>query len=395
MLVVLRRLSKVAFVGLLGLVALIGVQMPVSTALADLTITMGGDVNFNKNRQEPLADGSMVFGRKVSFAETTRGIRNLIDGDLNFANIETVVTDDRHLPAQRKAFVFRSHPNAILHLMDIGFNLFSLANNHSHNHGSPGLGETLTTMDRFVNEGHRITYAGIERDRRDFEQVRIAHVNGYKVALAAVTITDPTFRAGNGSVGVLDYRNGADYDLALRSLRETQADLKILSIHAGTELRVKLDPGQQEKFERALSEGDVDLVIGHHPHVVRPISNVNGRVILYSLGNYLMLGAANIGKRGVGVDYGLFARAHFAWDASAGRLKMQAIEAVPITDMHLDPKRLSVSASAERVRNLNQLSAGELGHRKAVEFSVRTDGTGVACFDTGLPYSARALAVCK
>ena len=110
-----------------------------SIAHADLTMTFGGDINFNKNKQVPLADGVQVGGRVVGFSETMSGIKGLIDGDLNFANIETVVTDEKLLPAQAKTFVFRSHPNAIRQLFDIGFNLFSLANNHSYNHGFGGL----------------------------------------------------------------------------------------------------------------------------------------------------------------------------------------------------------------------------------------------------------------
>ena len=75
-------------------------------ARADLSITFGGDVNFNKNKQPPMADGAVVSGKKVSFQETTAGLRHLLDGDVNFANIETVVTENRNLSAQSKSFVF-------------------------------------------------------------------------------------------------------------------------------------------------------------------------------------------------------------------------------------------------------------------------------------------------
>lgn len=365
------------------------------TARADLTITFGGDVNFNKNKQAPLPDGVNVWGRKYAFSETTAGIRHLIDGDVNFANIETVVTDDRDLPAQAKAFVFRSHPNSIRHLLDLGFNLLSLANNHSYNHGFGGLDETLNSMEEFEREGRSLTYAGIERRRSAFQGAKLMRAGAHTVAFASIGITNDGFRATDTRTGVLSYRNDSDYDLVLKSLRDSGADLKILSIHAGIEMKTSTEPELRKRFERAISEGDVDLVLGHHPHVVRPVSLIDGRAIFYSLGNYLMLGAADIGSRGVGSDYGLFGRAHYAWDASSRGLKLQAVEAIPLTQMHLNPKPLAEAAAGQRIRYLNQISNKDLGASKAMEFRVRGDGSGVACLAETVAYSARARAACQ
>ncbi len=379
----------------LRLITVLAMSVVAQPALADLTITFGGDVNFNKNKQAPLPDGVNVWGRKVPFSDTTAGIRNLIDGDVNFANIETVVTDDRDLPAQAKTFVFRSHPNALRHLMDIGFNLFSLANNHSYNHGFGGLDETLNSMEEFERESRYVTHAGIERRRSDFERAKIMRAGPHTIAFASIGITNDAFRATASRTGVLSYRNESDYDLVLKSLREASADLKILSIHAGIEMKTSTEPDLRKRFERALSEGDVDLVLGHHPHVVRPVALIDGRAVFYSLGNYLMLGAADIGSRGVGSDYGLFGRAHYVWDPSVRRLKLQAAEAVPLTQMHLNPKPMETKAAAQRVRGLNQISTNDLGAAKAMQFRVRDDGSGVACLEETLPYSARARAACQ
>lgn len=364
-------------------------------ARADLTITFGGDVNFNKNRQAPEADGAVVGGRKYAFADLTQGIRGLLDGDLNFANIETVVTDERNLAAQDKAFVFRTHPNALRHLLNIGFNLFSLANNHSYNHGFGGLDETLNSMDELMREGRAFTYAGIERNRTAFQTAHVVTVNGHRVAFAAIGISDDTFRATAVRTGIMSYRNDADFALVLKSLREAQADLKILSIHAGIEMKTTTEADLRARFERALGEGDVDLILGHHPHVVRPVASIGDRAIFYSLGNYLMLGAASLSGHGVATDYGLFGRAHFAWDARVHRLKLQAVEAIPLTQMHIRPKPFDARTAADRIGYLNQTSMTDLGASKAVQFKIRADGSGIACWDRGLPYSRRAVQVCE
>jgi hypothetical protein len=221
---------------------------------------------------------------------------------------------------------------------------------------------------------------------------------GHTVAFAAIGITDESFSTTSSWTGILSYRNNFDYDLVLKSLRAANADLKILSVHSGVEMKTTTEKDPRVRLERALQEGDVDLVLGHHPHVVRPVSFIDGRAIFYSLGNYLMLGAADIGGKGLGLDDGLFARANYGWDASRKRLRLQATEVIPLANMHLLPKPLGVRAAAERVSYLNRLSASDLGVAKGMQFRVRSDGSGVACVaqnKPSIPLSARASAVCQ
>lgn len=367
--------------------------VPVS---ADLTLTFGGDVNFNKSEQIPEGGGVRVRGKVYRFEQLTARLRPLIDGDVNFANIESVVTSQESIAAQSKAFVFRSHPNSIRHLLDLGFNLFSLANNHSHNHGFVGLEETLSTFEALQRAvPDPIAFSGLERSRDDFRQARILRVGAHTVALAAVGITDSQFRVGSKPrAGVLNVKNSADFDLVLTSLREAQADLKILSIHTGIEMKTSLESGQRFMFERALREGDVDLILAHHPHIVRPVEYIRGKAIFYSLGNYLMVGAANLTGRGPDTDYGLFGRAHFAWDARIQRLRLQAVEAVPLTNMHLQPRPLGTAEAAQRIQFLNSLSVQELGSA-AMSFEIAQNGFGVFCDRQELAFSPRAAAVCQ
>ena len=77
-----------------------------------------------------------------TWAETTSQIDDDINGDLNFTNIETIVTDRNDLAPDHKEqsgpFNFRIHPKGLRHLVVKGFNLLSLANNHSMDYGVPG-----------------------------------------------------------------------------------------------------------------------------------------------------------------------------------------------------------------------------------------------------------------
>lgn len=362
-------------------------------ARADLVITMGGDVNFNKSTQKPLATGVDFYGKIVPFEQLSAGIRKLIDGDLNFMNVETVVTDRQDLSGQTKAFTFQSHPNGMRHMMNLGFNLFSLSNNHAFDYGFEGLRETLRSFETLRTEYSDIHFSGLGRNYADAVAPVIFEKNGHTIAFAAIGINSSDFRAGPSSLGLLDFYNETDFMAVLKAMRATKADLKILSIHYGTEKQLVLDRGQRARYHRALKEGGVDLIIGHHPHVVRPVEIVDGKIIIYSLGNFLMPGAAAINDRDSGFDYGLFARVFFGADAKTGRLKAQAMEAVPLRLMHLSPRPRAADEAAVRIRGLNELSANQLG-AQALQFTVRADGSGAFCDASALELTERAAQVC-
>ena len=103
----------------------------------------------------------MRKGKKLtSFSDTLAGISSEVDGDLAFINLETVVTDRNDLAPEGKgkgAFHFRSHPAALKALIDAGFNLFSLANNHSYDYGAARRrGDALPCRRGQCREGHRL-----------------------------------------------------------------------------------------------------------------------------------------------------------------------------------------------------------------------------------------------
>jgi hypothetical protein len=100
----------------------------------------------------------------TSFPDTLAAISRDVDGDLAFANIETVVTDRNDLVPESKGkdtpFHFRSHPMALKAMMDAGFNLFALANNHSMDYGGQCVEETLYHF-AIANIERPIAFAGI------------------------------------------------------------------------------------------------------------------------------------------------------------------------------------------------------------------------------------------
>ena len=347
-------------------------------SLAQVTLTMGGDVNFNKNLMKPVAEGFSMNGTTTPWASYTRFLQPLIDGTLNFANIETVVSSRKDLPAETKKFVFQTHPDAIQHLVDVGFNFMNLANNHTYDFGHKGMSATLEAMGQLKQENAGLNYFGIGY-KKDLLKPTLIKANGFTIAVASLTILDPQFKATDTSVGVIHIWDTEKYHQIVKAMKETSAHYKILSIHFGTEGQVVLDAKQKAYYEYALKNGDVDLIIGHHPHAVRPIQKMGDKYIFYSLGNYLMLGSANITSKIGGADFGLFSKLHLVQNES-GRLVPEAIELVPLTNTHSAVKPMAAQAAEDRLHDFQKLIDAQLGN-DGIRFKISAQGRGYLCHD--------------
>ena len=175
----------------------------------------------------------------------------------------------------------------------------------------------------------------------------------------------------------LSIRDREQFHEVVRNMKLTQAHYKILSIHNGTEGQVELDAGQKQYYEYAIKNGDVDLIIGHHPHSVRPIEKIGDKYIFYSLGNYLMLGSANITGLSGGLDFGLFSKLHLV-ENRQGRLVPEAIELIPLTNTHAIVRPMEPTSAQSRLQQFQVLSDRQLGS-DAFQFKISPLGHGLFC----------------
>lgn len=340
---------------------------------ADLVMTVGGDINFTKHLWAPNAQGVGAGAQTMTLQKYTAGLISLLQGaDVNFGNIETVLTDVSLSPVE-KTFNFQTHPNALKHLLDLGFNLFSAANNHAHDYGLKGIEQTLSFFRQY-ERSHNMAFSGVGANLDDATTPSFFTVRGVRIGFLAFGNNDfyPTQR----SAGVLSYNNETHLQMGLKKLREADVDLRFVSIHTGTERMVDLNEGQRAKFNRILRDGNVNIIIGHHPHVVRPIEVIDGRVIFYSLGNYLMTGSANITRSGIPVDYGLMGKIFFRRNSKTGQFDIKAVQAIPLTNTHAQVQQMTPAEASKRVEFLNQLSRKNLGPQSMQFEILNPSGTG-------------------
>jgi poly-gamma-glutamate capsule biosynthesis protein CapA/YwtB (metallophosphatase superfamily) len=301
-----------------------------------------------------------------------------------------VVTDRNDLrrdtKGQRGPFNFRSHPNAIRALTDIGFNVFSLANNHTMDYGPAGLHETLKHVAA-IPRNELYAAAGIGLNRTQAGKPHLIRIKSATVAFAALGIATNNLarhRAGKNKPGQMAYRFDDDFREVLVRLTATPADYRMLSIHYGVEGRVRADGRQIKDWRQtAAIANKVNLVVGHHAHVPRAIERAGSSIIFYGLGNFMHHGTANMTAKGICKDFGVMARVHLKRSPS-GKLNPRAVEVMPVTNTHIAVVRLSGSKAASRVHVLNYLAGRLPSGGKGVEgmrFTPQSDGRGLYCFD--------------
>jgi poly-gamma-glutamate synthesis protein (capsule biosynthesis protein) len=217
-----------------------------------------------------------------NFAPIYSEIKSIVEkADLAFINQETVMAGTRFGYTGYPAF---NTPQSLAGtLAEAGFGIMNLANNHAMDMGAAGLYSTLDFLDTI--EG--ITVIGA---RREGESARIITKNNITFGFLAYTyglngIALP--RDNPNLVSVINRDRMAQEISALRPL----CDFLIVSMHWGEEYR--LEPGRdQTALAQFLAEQNVDLIIGHHPHVLQRVETIilpNGRktICFYSLGNFV------------------------------------------------------------------------------------------------------------
>ncbi len=220
--------------------------------------------------------------------EQTRDI--LRQAQIVFGNLEGPLTGGG-APYQGKQYVFRSPPDKVAPaLARAGFNVVSLANNHTLDYGPEGLEDTRAALDKAG-----IRHAGAGRNATEARQPVYMVAGGTTVAFLAYSLTLPEeFWAGADKPGTaFGHEKHVRADVA--AARAT-ADIVVVSFHWGQEGKTELRD-YQTQLGRAAIEAGAAAVLGHHPHILQGVERYKDGVILYSLGNFAFGSYSNTAKR--------------------------------------------------------------------------------------------------
>lgn len=204
----------------------------------------------------------------------------LASADLRIANLECVIA--RGGKALAKPWTFRAHPR-VLPVLQKHVDVVSLANNHSGDYGAEAFEEMLTRLDRAG-----LPYVGGGRNLREAHRVQVIERKGVRIALIAYNEMFPRrFEAGDDHAGIA----WSDDEQVLHDIRlaRARADVVIPFMHWGQEDNEQAH-ARQRALARRMIEAGAAAVVGTHPHLVQDTEVIDGKPVVYSLGNFVFDG---------------------------------------------------------------------------------------------------------
>ena len=208
--------------------------------------------------------------------------RELADADYTIGNLECPIASVGKA-MESKIFAFRADPRVVDRLKG-RFDALAVANNHSGDYGKAAFLETLAHLDRAG-----IPYFGGGRDLTAAHAPQWIEKNGLRIALLAYNEYKPrAFEAGPDWPGIA-WSEDSQVKSDIRAARAAGADLVIPFMHWGWE-REPAPTERQRQLARLMIDAGADLVVGGHPHVTQGAEYYRGKLIVYSLGNFVFDG---------------------------------------------------------------------------------------------------------
>lgn len=228
---------------------------------------------YNTVRNE---DGSYDFKPTIQYIKPI-----ITKYDLKYYNQETILGGAELGYSSYPQF---NSPNEVGDaFLDAGFNLVSLATNHTMDKGERGV---LNSVNYWKSKKN-VVYSGQWSSWDERNEVHVYDINGISYAFFSYTTWTNGLETPNGK----EYLNNVYSDEKaandISKIRDL-VDVVIVAMHWGTEYSLGVS-SSQEYIANYLAGLGVDLIIGSHPHVVEPVEYINNgkTFVIYSLGNFL------------------------------------------------------------------------------------------------------------
>ena len=203
---------------------------------------------------------------------------DLLKYDFLVGNLEGPISDkgvDRY-----DLYSFRMNPEVIGAFKNVGFDAFSVANNHINNWGIEAMEDTFLRLD---NAEIKVLGGGL--NDIDASYPKVVEIDGTKIAFLAFSQFDKgKYEATASSSGIVIISEEA-LNSGIKIAKEN-ADLVVVIFHFGEEYAEESN-SYQKKYSRLAIDLGANLVVGHHPHVVEEVEIYSNSYIAYSLGNFV------------------------------------------------------------------------------------------------------------
>ena len=257
---------------------------PTTEPAPRITVTVVGDIMLGRG----VGDVAAAAGDPAAPLRPMSA--RLARADITVGNLECTLSM-AGAPRQPGDDSFAAPPAVMPGLADAGFDVLSLANNHTGDYGRQAL---LDTVGEFAGSG--VAPLGAGADRAAAWQPVVIEREGVRVGFLAFNAIGETWRAGPNSSGAaslhMQPRTGsivpAELDRLAARVRRLAArtDVTIVLPHWGEQYQHEPVPDQRRVGARLLDAG-ATIVVGGHPHWVQAVQRHRGRFVVHSLGNFV------------------------------------------------------------------------------------------------------------
>ena len=256
-----------------------------------ISLIMAGDnlINDKLYNAAKKDDGSYDFKSMYSY------IKDIVKNyDLAYYNQETILGGSEIGVSSYPAF---NSPYEVGDAtIDTGFNLVSLATNHTLDRGEKAI---INSLNYWNNKSNVLT-SGSYLSNNDRNKVNIKEANNITYTMLNYTYGTNGIKVPEGKEYLVNIwpctGNNPDNDTKYQEYKEVvkedilrvrdKVDLLIVAMHFGVEY-THVPTNYQIDMAEFLSSLGVDIIIGTHPHVIMPITYINDTLVIYSLGNFL------------------------------------------------------------------------------------------------------------
>lgn len=238
-----------------------------------LSLIMAGDALIHSSvYDDAYDDGEYNFDKMLSL------IKPIVkEHDLAFYNQETILGGTKLGLSSYPSF---NSPQEVGEAFtNAGFNIVSLANNHTLDRGR----SAIISSNNYWKTKKDVLVNGSSNSLEERNNIKIKEMNGVKYTLLAYTTTTNGIKSDKSYYVNIYSEQQVKKDI--QKVRD-QVDLLLVSMHWGEEYSTDVTQ-EQEKIANYLSNLGVDIIIGHHPHVIEPIDYIDDTLVIYSLGNFL------------------------------------------------------------------------------------------------------------
>jgi hypothetical protein len=282
------------------------------------TVVAAGDILIHPAlTDQATADAQAGGGGALDYRPILAGLKPIISqADLAICHLETPLAPEGGPYSGYPSF--SAPPEIADALKDTGYDTCSTASNHTLDQGAAGITRTLDKLDAVG-----IKHTGSARSAPEAATPNILDVHGVKVAQLSYAFGFNGIKVPSGKPWLANLIDGNKIIAAAKAARAAGAEVVIVSLHWGIEYQHDVTPDQSALAKKLLADPSIDLIVGHHAHVVQPIEKIGDKWVAYGMGNQI---ARHDEPKG-DTEEGIITRFHFA--KTAGGWKVDKAEYLP------------------------------------------------------------------